>query len=231
MKVFRHLLVIAWSAVVLMSCGGGEASSGSGAERESPVVEEEASVPDEVFSNEFEDPDRDSWQMPDSVIMKLGEVKNKKIADIGAGTGYFSLRLAAKGADVIAIDIDENFLQHIDEEAIKLPTASGSIETRKTIPESPNIGESEADGVLVVNTSYFLPERSAYFNEIKKGLKVGGRLVVVDFKPERSPVAPADNLWIPSSRLVNELKAVGFTIKEVDSNTLPYQYIITAIKK
>lgn len=169
--------------------------------------------------------------MPDTVLGKFGKVADMQIADIGAGPGYFSLRLAARGASVIAIDIDQNFLQHIEEEATKLPPSKGSIETRLTVSEHPSLTEAEVDGALIVNTAYFLPNRTAYFKEIFVGLRKGGVIVIVDFKAERSPVAPPDNLWISSTRLVNELKAAGFVVKEVDSKSLPYQYIITAIKK
>ncbi|WP_416867491.1 MAG: class I SAM-dependent methyltransferase [Imperialibacter sp.] len=229
---FQQFLVIMGMGVVLMSCGGETANNDESSQKKEVVGTESAPVAGEdLFSDEFEDPDRDSWQKPGEVIKKFGDAHGKKIADIGAGAGYFTLRLAAAGANVIAIDIDDNFLQHIEEEATKLPTHVGSIETRKTVPETPGIAINEADGVLIVNTASFLPERKKYFSEIMGGLKEGGQLVIVDFKPERSPVTPPDNLWISSQKLVNELKTVGFTIKEVDAKTLPYQYIITATKR
>ncbi|MEQ8418004.1 MAG: class I SAM-dependent methyltransferase [Imperialibacter sp.] len=229
---FQRFLVITIVGIVLTSCGGETANNDESGQKKDVVGTESVAVGGgDLLSDEFEDPDRDSWQKPDEVIQKFGDTQGKKIADIGAGAGYFTLRLAASGANVIAIDIDDNFLHHIEEEATKLPTNVGGIETRKTVPETPGIALNEADGVLIVNTASFLPERKKYFAEIRSGLKDGGQLVIVDFKPERSPVTPPDNFWVSSQKLVNELKAVGFTIKEVDAKTLPYQYIITATKR
>lgn len=228
--IIRTLIVVVF-ALAIVRCGG-EGSNGSGGEAVKTALDTAVRPSEYSFLNELEDPDRNSWQMPDTVLAKFGKIGDKQIADIGAGPGYFSLRLAARGAGVIAIDIDENFLQHIDEEAIKLPAASaGRIETRLTVSEHPSLAEAEVDGALIVNTAYFLPNRTAYFKDIFVGLKKGGLIVIVDFKAERSPVAPPDNLWISSAKLVTELKAAGFVVKEVDTKSLPYQYIITAIKK
>jgi predicted RNA methylase len=56
------------------------------------------------------------WQKPDLVIQQLGDVNGKTVADLGAGTGYFSRRIAYKGARVIAIDIDPQAIQWMQEQ-------------------------------------------------------------------------------------------------------------------
>jgi len=185
-----------------------------------------------IFTNELDDPSRDVWQKPDDVFTLLGDVKGKTIADIGAGAGYFTFRLAAKGANVLAIDIDTNFLEYVEKTAIELPVGDfGAIETRIALPESPSLSPEEVDGALIVNTVVFIPERIRYFSELKNGLKESGVLVVVDFKPGISPVAPPGQSWIASGTLEKELSKAGFLVKTIDSSTLPYQYMILAIKK
>src|SRR5690606_26217477 len=78
-----------------------------------------ASVP-EVDSMEY-NASRTVWQKPASVISKLGDLSDKVVADIGAGTGYFSFRLAFHAHKVIAVDIDTNALQTISAYIPKLP--------------------------------------------------------------------------------------------------------------
>ncbi len=233
MIYLNRVFLFLWAILIFVSCGSGENSRATTTEHTGSEATDSVSVsPIDNFASEYEDPDRSSWQKPDSVLLKFGNLEGKNIADIGAGAGYFTLRLATKGAFVLAIDIEQNFLEHIEEQALRIPREiTGTIETRITVPESPSLKEKEVEGALIVNTAYFLPDRTNYFKAIFIGLKKGGRLIVVDFKPERTPVAPPDNLWISSGELVNEIKSAGFTIKEVDVKTLPYQYIITAIKQ
>ncbi|RMF57468.1 MAG: class I SAM-dependent methyltransferase, partial [Calditrichaeota bacterium] len=82
----------------------------------------------------FEDPGREEWQKPDWVIEQLGDLQDKVVADIGAGTGYFSFRIAKKAQKVIAIDIDERFLNYIEE---KNKTLQLPVETRLVEPDDP----------------------------------------------------------------------------------------------
>jgi len=61
----------------------------------------------------FDSPERDAYQQPAKVLEYIGDVTGKKILDIGAGTGYFAFKLAAKGAEVIAGDVDDRFQNFI----------------------------------------------------------------------------------------------------------------------
>ena len=61
----------------------------------------------------FESEERNAYQKPDEVIKFLGDIKGKKIIDIGAGSGYFSVPLAKAGAKVIAADVDDEFQAYI----------------------------------------------------------------------------------------------------------------------
>lgn len=64
----------------------------------------------------FESPERDEYQQPDKVLAYLGDIKDKTIMDIGAGTGYFSVKLADHGAHVIAADVDDDFQDYLKNE-------------------------------------------------------------------------------------------------------------------
>src|SRR5262245_19505876 len=73
----------------------------------------------ERYAKSFDDPARDSWQMPDRVIAALGLKADGAVADVGAGTGYFSVRLAkaVPRGTVYAVDVEHAMLDHIKKRA------------------------------------------------------------------------------------------------------------------
>jgi 2-polyprenyl-3-methyl-5-hydroxy-6-metoxy-1,4-benzoquinol methylase len=179
------------------------------------------------LAKHFEDPGRRVWQKPDEVIAGLGRLTGKTVADIGAGTGYFAFPIAKKGAHVIAIEIDQRFLDYIAHRKQSQKT-KGTIETRLTQPDTPGLKPDEADIVLIVDTFHHIEQRPSYLKKVKKGLRRGGSLVIVDFKKEATPVGPPPELRVAAKEVEVELRAAGFAIDSVDNATLPYQYIIRA---
>ncbi len=174
----------------------------------------------------FESAERDSYQQPHKVLEYLGDVQGQTIMDIGAGSGYFSVKLAEKGATVIAADVDDEFQEflknRIDQDNLK------NIETRKIPYDSPNLKEEEADMVLIVNTYHHIENRPDYFAKVKKGTKPDGELVVIDFFKSEIPVGPPLDHKLPIDVVVNELKKAGYTSFNINVELLPYQYIIKA---
>ena len=180
----------------------------------------------EELVEKFENPERDQWQKPDLVIEKLGDIKGKKIADIGAGTGYFSRRLAQKGASVLALDIDEQFLNFINTHS----SDSLTIVTRKIPFNSPQLDSAEVDAVIVVDTYHHIENRYDYFRDVWRGMKAGGQLMVVDFKKKKTPHGPPTEKRVEGFDVMRELQKTGFIKVVIDTKTLDYQYIIMAKK-
>jgi 2-polyprenyl-3-methyl-5-hydroxy-6-metoxy-1,4-benzoquinol methylase len=180
----------------------------------------------EELVEKFENPERDQWQKPDLVIEKLGDIKGKKIADIGAGTGYFSRRLAQKGASVLALDIDEQFLNFINTHS----SDSLTIVTRKIPFNSPQLDSAEVDAVIVVDTYHHIENRYDYFRDVWRGMKAGGQLMVVDFKKKKTPHGPPTEMRVEGFDVMRELQKAGFIKVVIDTKTLDYQYIIMAKK-
>jgi 2-polyprenyl-3-methyl-5-hydroxy-6-metoxy-1,4-benzoquinol methylase len=175
----------------------------------------------------FEDPARAQWQKPDEVIASLGPLDGKTVADIGAGSGYFTFPLAKKAAKVIAIDIDQRFLDYIEQKK-RTQKVGANVETRITAPDSPGLKPGEADVVLIVDTYHHIENRIDYFKKLKKDLAKGGVLVIVDYKKENTPPGPPVELRIAQEQVETELKSAGFTAVSADRSLLPYQYIIKA---
>jgi SAM-dependent methyltransferase len=177
----------------------------------------------DVWAKEFDDPSRDAWQKPDQVLDALTLARKALVADIGAGTGYFSVRLAKRVPEgkVFAIDVEPDMLRYLSERASRehlsnvFPVVANQ--------ESPNIPEP-VDVILIVDTYHHIDDRAGYFSRLKKSLRPQGRLAIVDFKPD-SPEGPPPEHRIPAEKVTEELKAAGYSLVAAHS-FLPRQYFL-----
>jgi len=174
----------------------------------------------------FESRERDAYQKPDKVLNYLGDLSNKTIMDIGAGSGYFSVKMAQKARKVIAADVNQEFLNYIkkriDKNAIK------NIELRKIPYNNPSLKDKEVDMILVVNTYHHIENRENYFEVARKGLKDHGELVIIDFFKTETPIGPPQEMKIAYNDVIAELKRAGYNDFELEKDLLPYQYIVKA---
>lgn len=172
---------------------------------------------------------RSSWQKPNLVIEKLGDISNKTIADIGAGTGYFTFRMAFKAKKIIATDIDTNMIALINEFAVNLPPEIQSkIETRLVKANDPMIQAGECDAIVIINTIAYIKDAKNYLKKLHKAMKPGDTLMIVDFKSASITGIVSQTQTIDYHRVMQDLKEAGFTSSAVDLKTLEYQYIILA---
>lgn len=200
---------------------------------ESSVESDEVLLIDEYEFDElvrrYENESRDIWQMPDSVIAKFGRLTGKTLADIGAGSGYFSFRLLQGGANVIAVEIDNRFSDYLLERKAQLPDSlQPFFEVRLATPEDPFLQFDEVDGILIANTYIYLDNRPDYLKHLKKCLKQGGRILVVDYHKKPTKQGPPLEIRLPVQTISNEITDAGFTVLEIDQLTLPFQYMILA---
>lgn len=181
----------------------------------------------------LEDKEREEWQKPGDVIALLGDISGKTIMDIGAGTGYFSFRMAEKGAHVIAADVSDEFQDFIEHKKKELRYTDEQLELRKVPFDSPDLKKMETDAVLIVNTYHHIEGRIEYFNKVLEGLKKEGVLMVVDFKKQEfdeAPPGPPIRMKIKAEQVVEELREAGFNTFDINASLLKYQYIILAKK-
>ena len=174
------------------------------------------------------DQNRGSWQSPDLVIEKLGDLSGKIVADIGSGIGYFTFPISRVAQKVLAIEIEQRYLDYIEDRKLELPIEEADvIETRLTVEDEPNLHTDEVDAILMVNVFYYLNDRSAYMKIVNNALRENGILVLVDFKPGDLPVGPSGDK-VPIEEVIDNLKSAGFSNVILDLESLQYQYIITA---
>ncbi|MBU6342426.1 MAG: class I SAM-dependent methyltransferase [Bacteroidetes bacterium] len=202
-----------------------------------PLASEPAPLPKTGNGNfenlvaDFERKDRGIWQKPEMVISLLGNLEGKTVADIGAGTGYFTFRLVPRAKKVIGIDIDQRFIQFMDSVKVRMPEVyKNRFETRLAKANDPLLAPEESDAVVVVNTYGYIENRVRYFKTVWKGMKPGAQLLIIDFKKNNLPIGPPEEFRVSLPDVEKELNASGFIITKIDRESLDYQYIVIAFK-
>jgi len=184
----------------------------------------------DIISSE---PDQTSWKIPDVVLNKMGNVKGQKIADIGAGVGYFAFLLVKlREAHVIAIDIDPSSIDLMNSLAvINLNNEEKTrFQTRLAKPDDPLLEDDEVDKAILMHLIGFIDDQKAYLSNLKNAIRKGGQLMIMDFKMKKLPVGyPAKEYRIYADQLEELLYSIGFEQIVIDDTTLNYQYILTAV--
>lgn len=137
----------------------------------------------ELTYQRMNDPSRDVWQKPQGVVEKLSIARGSRVADLGAGGGYFTWHLAkAVGprGTVYAVDIEERAINMIFKEMV----ARGTPNVRPVLaePHDPRLPEP-VDLVFTCNTYHQIKDRVAYFRSLASSLRPGGRVAILDFYP------------------------------------------------
>jgi len=167
----------------------------------------------------LEDPQRDSWQKPHQVVRALKLKPTETVADIGAGSGYFTRRFALHAAKVYAVDIDPKLLEAV------LKDAPQSVAAILAAPDDPKLPPASVDTIFFCDVLHHIADRAAYYPKLAKALRPGGRIVIVDFYNRPLPVGPPESMKISEAQMTGELKAAGFRkVKRFDF--LPYQYFL-----
>ncbi|NUO00402.1 MAG: class I SAM-dependent methyltransferase [Saprospiraceae bacterium] len=240
MKPFA-LLFVCLSALLLTinACGGKpEEQDNTG---DIPPQQTSATAPDtnsstngktlsEGLTEDYTHTDRVIWQKPDMVLNLLGGLDGKAVADIGAGTGFFTLRMAQKARKVIAIDIDPRFINYLDSiKTLELPEQFQTrIETRLGKPDNPQLKTGEVNVVVIVNTFMYIRDQVGYLKILREALTPGGKILIVDFKKKRTPVGPPNDIRVPIHIVEEALYEAGYKNVLANDTALDYQYILVA---
>lgn len=180
-----------------------------------------------------ENPDRNNWQKPRKVIERLGILTDKVVADIGAGSGYFSFQILPSAGKVIAIDIDPNALAQINTLAKSLSAdLQPKLETRLVGYDDPKLEHEEVDIVFLSNTYSYIENKVDYLKTVFRGIKPKGRIYIVDFKMKiLPPIFPNAEERVPLFEVEKHLQEAGFKHIFSDDKTLDFQYIVIAEKE
>lgn len=171
------------------------------------------------YAKILENPERDQWQKPHEVISALALRKDETVADIGAGSGYFTRRLAHHAGMVIAVDIDAKLLEKTK------ATSPGNVTTVLAAADDPKLAPASTGTIFICDVLHHIENRPAYYGKLAAALKPGGRIVIVDFYKKKLPVGPPESMKLSEKQVEEEFRAAGFRLAK--SHTfLPHQYFL-----
>ncbi|MEL7159597.1 MAG: class I SAM-dependent methyltransferase [Bacteroidota bacterium] len=190
--------------------------------------------PDMYVDEPIEKPiERQVWQKPGAVLEAMGDIREKVIADIGAGEGFFATRLAPYADRVIAIEISDSIVRQLETvRDLELPKdLRVRLEPRLAREDDPGLDKSEVDVILLVNTFMYIEDQVEYLRKLYPALRSDGRIVIVDWKRRNTGIGPQKEQRVALGRLEDMLQTAGFHLVSSDDLTLEFQYIVVADKK
>lgn len=178
-----------------------------------------------ALAQRFDAPERDAWQKPEEVVASFRLPADATVAEIGAGTGYFVVRLAQrlpKGL-VIGLDAEPKMVAYLRQRAADLGLTN--VDARLVQPAGAVPLTERLDLLLCVDTYHHIPDRVSFFSRYANHLKGGGKLVVID-RAVDAPEGPPAELRLSTETVRDELAQAGFTpVADLDI-LLPHQYYL-----
>lgn len=173
----------------------------------------------------LEDPERDAYQKPHEVMEALAVKKGEIVADIGAGSGYFTMRLARHvGASgrVYAVDVSPDMIRHLHARV----RDAGLLNVSPILapPDDPLLPQP-VDRFLIVDVWHHIEDQAGYLARMKQLLKPGGQVIMIDFHKRDLPVGPPASMKIAREDVIAQMTTHGFRLSK-EHTFLPYQYFL-----
>jgi len=174
----------------------------------------------------LEDPQRDSYQKPHEVLMALDLKEGDVIADVGAGSGYFSFRLShhvGEKGRVYAVDVNPDMILHLNRRIRDL--GAKNVVTILAPPDDPLLPDSSVDRFFLCDTWHHIENQDQYLKLLKRMLKPNGQIVMIDFHKKELPVGPPIEMKIAREVLISQMELADFQLVK-EFTFLPYQYFL-----
>ena len=170
--------------------------------------------------------DRKVWQNPDEILTVV-ELKPQFVAaDLGCGSGYFTVPLARRVRKAFGIDVQREMLDFLEDKIRKLKIRN--IEPLLSKPDEIPLEDESVDLLMSVNTLHEFGDRRKMIREMRRVLKRGGKLLIVDFKKEETGFGPPVSIRISKIGAIRLFEAKGFVL--LKTKELPYNYLLVFIK-
>ena len=183
----------------------------------------------DALTHVLDDPTRDAWQRPDDVLRALELEPAMTVADVGAGTGYFSVRLAraVPRGKVIATDLEPDMVRFLSERARREQLAN--LRATRATPTASGLAARSVDRIVVVHVWHHLAHGGEYARGLAAALRPGGRLFIVEFSSTARHGPPASMRVAPEA-VIAALEGAGLSAR-VSPMALPDQYIVEARRR
>jgi ubiquinone/menaquinone biosynthesis C-methylase UbiE len=184
-----------------------------------------------AYIGALEDPQRDAYQKPHEVLTALDLRAGEVIADIGAGSGYFTFRLSHHVGDkgkVYAVDVSPDMILHINRRIRELKAEN--VVSILADPDDPLLPEASVNRFFFSNSWHHIENHSKYLSLMKKMLKPGGEIIMIDFHKKEIPVGPPLEMRIAREDLIKQMETSGFSLLR-EHAFLPYQYFLVFLPK
>ncbi len=179
--------------------------------------------PDKLFVLEEPRNWQDTKEIMDRLHIKAGDI----VADIGAGSGYFTIPLAGRVGGkgmVFAEDIQIEMINYITKKIETLELNNVRVIFGK--PDDPSLLDNFFNIVFLANTYHELEKPFMMLKNIRKDLRYYGRLAIIDWDPtKKSPFGPQKKDKVPDHIVIKEVESVGFELIE-KHNFMPYHYFL-----
>lgn len=171
-------------------------------------------------------PDRDLWQRPDQIMDALGIADASVVADIGAGSGWFTIRLARRVGPqglVFAQDVQKEMIAAISRRVSR----EGLSNVRYVLGagDDPKLQPNTMDAILVVDAYHEVEDRVAMLSGLARALKPQGRIGVVDFKLDGTGPGPSPEERVSPDVVVKDAEKAGLRLIR-EEPFLPFQYFL-----
>jgi arsenite methyltransferase len=179
----------------------------------------------------LEDPKRDAYQKPHEVLTALAIKPGEVIADIGAGSGYFTFRLAHHVGDkgrVYAVDVSPEMILHLNRRIRDLKAMN--VSSILADPDDPLLPERSVNRFFFSTSWHHIDNHEKYLSLMKRLLKPGGEVVMIDFHKKELPVGPPMQMKIAREDLIKEMESNGFRLTN-EHTFLPYQYFLVFVPR
>jgi ubiquinone/menaquinone biosynthesis C-methylase UbiE len=175
----------------------------------------------------LEGPDRDAYQRPDQIMDALLIGDGSTVADLGAGGGWFTVRLARRVGPkgiVYAEDIQPQMIQaierRVDREGLK------NVRTVLGTPTDPKLPEGSLDALLIVDAYHEMEQPVTLLRNVAKSLKPSGVIGIVNYKKDGGGPGPAMEERVDPEKVIRDAGAAGLELRKRE-NFLRYQYLLT----
>lgn len=176
-------------------------------------------------------PERSIEEQPDKALDALNLKPGMTVADIGAGTGYMTLRIARRVAPsgrVYGVDIQPEMIRRLEANAARAGLTN--VQAVLGDPKNPKLPDNAVDLALMVDVYHELAEPQAMLRALRVALKPDGKLVLLEYRKEDPaiPIRPDHEMTVGEARL--EVEAEGYHLSRV-VETLPRQHILVFTKR